>query len=693
MLGVMKSLFVRVSLEITMETLTQNQQAAFVRVQQFVNGSERCLILKGYAGTGKTFLIGHIAQWLETQNRTVALAAPTGRAARVLASKTNQPAATIHRYIYNLNKLKEKDERLTRFKFYFELRATDKDDLAPIVIVDESSMVADHTSESEFLRFGSGRLLTDLVEFMRLADASQNSKIILVGDDAQLPPVGNHHSPALDPNYLHEKHGIAADVVELTEVVRQAADSPILAAATKIRDNLRTGNLNQLSIEPAPPDITPISTEEVAERWARNYKDVLPPRFVCITHANDTALRHNLATRARLWGGDGTEELRPGDFVMVIANNRLTGLLNGDLALIKQVLSNRVTRNITVDHNDNKEVVPLHFRRVTLAFEVPGEQPTECSCMVLENVLHSPKRDLLPAEMKALYIDFKIRHPHLTANTEAFTQTISSDEYFNAARIKYGYAATCHKAQGGEWDEAVVIFESQRTDQQAQRWTYTAITRTKKILYGVNLPHRTPWDGLFKNRRSEVIAIQIEPDTMRADQDLDGPVPLAMQLPEGAPELLTQRHTRAVNAWQNTGIQVVQVIPRIPHRHIQYQLQKGNANIWLNMNIKQNKSFRLSPTKGTDAESELFKSAEHVFMTSHALTFPDDKPMLREFYEQAMGPKAAETGYRIVNVEHRPYVERYTFIDQAGELAIADYCYNKNGKFTTVNVISGNPLV
>jgi hypothetical protein len=672
--------------------LTQDQQKAFLRVQQFVAGPERCLILKGYAGTGKTFLIGHIAKWLQAQHRTVALAAPTGRAARVLSSKTNLPAATIHRYIYNLNQLREKDERLARFKFYFGLRASDKDDLTPIVMVDESSMIADHISEGEFLRFGSGRLLKDLVEFIRLADKSQDSKLILVGDDAQLPPVGNHHSPALDPHYLLEHHGIVSDVVELTEVVRQAADSPILVAATRIRDNLRSGNLNQLSIEPAPPAITPISTEEVAERWAVNYQDTLPPRFVCITHANDTALRHNVATRARLWGGDGTEELRPGDFVMVIANNRTTGLLNGDLALIKQVLGNRETRKIPVIHEGQEHKVSLHFRRVTLAFEVPGEEPTECSCMVLENVLHSTNRDLLPIEMRALYVDFKIRYPNLKANTEAFTQAISSDDYFNAVRIKYGYAATCHKAQGGEWDEAVVVFEQQRTDQEAQRWTYTAITRAKKVLYAVNLPHRTPWDGLFKDRNSQVISIQIEPETMQPNQEFERPLPLALQLPDAAPEFLAQRHARAVHAWQDAGIQVMQVIPRIPSHHIQYQLQKGTDNVWLNLYFKQNKSFNLSPTRGTDAGSDFFKAAEQAFLASFALTFPDDQPVLREFYEQAIGPKAAETGYRIVNVEHRPYTERYTFIDRNGETAIADYYYDKCGRFTNINVITGNPL-
>ena len=570
-------------------SLTKDQQCALTRVQQFIEGSERCLILKGYAGTGKTFLVGYLARWLATQHRAAALLAPTGRAARVLTDKTGFPGSTIHRHIYNLSVLREKDANHARYKFYFGLKSSTPDDLKRVVIIDESSMVADCVNETEFLRFGSGRLLNDLLEFARMEDPTQQSQIIFVGDDAQLPPVGMSLSPALDPKYLLENHGVASDVIELTEVVRQAADSPILAAATQVRDNIRAGRFNQLSIEPNPPAIIPTTSDEVAERWKQQYRFELPPPFVCITSANDTALRYNIATRARLWGGDGKQDIKPGDFVMIVANNRATGLLNGDLALVKQVHGTRETRNARIFIDEKETHIPLHFRQVTLAFEIAGQPPAECTCKILENVLHSHKLDIKPEEQKALYADFCTRRNDLSSNTEAFTQAIQEDPYFNAVRIKYGYAATCHKAQGGEWDEAVVVFEHQRTDRSAQRWVYTAITRAKKVLYGVNLPRRTPWDGLFKDADGTNTPIQIEPESIHAEPDPEPPLPLALKLPETAPGFLSQRHARAVQAWQTAELTVAQVLPRIPNYHIQYQLQQDGQtaySLYVACNIK-----------------------------------------------------------------------------------------------------------
>lgn len=649
------------------------------------------MILKGYAGTGKTFLVGHLARWLGTQHRAAALLAPTGRAARVLTDKTGFSGSTIHRYIYNLSVLKEKDAKHARFKFYFGLKSSTPDDLKRVVIVDESSMVSDCVNETEFLRFGSGRLLKDLFEFARMTDPTQESKIIFVGDDAQLPPVGMHLSPALDPKYLLKEHGICGETIELTEVVRQAADSPILAAATQVRENIRSGRFNQLTIEPNPPAIVPTTSDDVALRWKQQYRPQLPPPFVCITFANDTALRYNIATRARIWCGDGKQDIQPGDFVMIIANNRATGLLNGDLALVKQVHGKRETRKARIFIDQKETHIPLHFRHVTLAFEIAGQPPAECTCRILENALHTHKLDIMPEEQKALYADFRTRRKDLKPNTEAFTQAIQEDPYFNAVRIKYGYAATCHKAQGGEWDEAVVVFEHQRTDRDAQRWVYTAITRARKVLYGVNLPRRNPWDGLFKDTDGNTVAIQIEPESLLPDAHKELSVPPALELPETAPEFLSQRHARAIHAWQASGITVAQVVPRIPNHHIQYHLQQEAQTAWLNLYFKNNGSFNLTPTRGTDAESPLIKAAEQAFIESNSVNFPDEPPVLREFYEKAMCSKAAETGLRIVNVEHRPYTERYTFADSNNALSIADYYYDRRGRFTNVSLISGNP--
>ncbi len=235
----------------------------------------------------------------------------------------------------------------------------------------------------------------------------------------------------------------------------------------------------------------------------------------------------------------------------------------------------------------------------------------------------------------------------------------------------------------------MVVFEHQRTDRDAQRWIYTAITRAKNVLYGVNLPKRSPWDGLFKDADGRHMPIQIEPESLHAEPEPTPPLPPALELPATAPDFLSKRHARTIHAWQVAGITVTQVIPRIPNHHIQYQLQQETETAWINLYFRNNGSFNVAPTRGTDAESTLFKAAEQAFMESNPVTFPEDQPVLRDFYEQAICSKAADAGLRIVNVEHRPYVERYTFMDADHTLSIADYYYDGRGRFTKQTPISG----
>jgi tRNA A37 threonylcarbamoyladenosine biosynthesis protein TsaE len=674
-------------------TFTNDQQHAFGQIQQFINSPERCMILKGYAGTGKTFLIGHIARWLEAEHYAVHLMAPTGRAARVINEKTGFPGHTIHRHIYNLDHLKENDAKHARFKFYFGLKSCASDEMRQVMIVDESSMVSDVINEGEFLRFGSGRLLKDLFEFARIADPTQRTKIIFVGDDAQLPPVGMNHSPALNPERLLKEHNVNAAQVELTEVVRQAGESKILEAATRVRNNIRMGHFNQLCLEPAPPEIVAVTSQDVANLWQQHYTRSLPPPMMCITYANATALHYNIATRAGLWGGDGEQPVQPGDFLMIVANNQATGLMNGDLALVKEIGGDRFTRNARLREKEKEVHVPLHFREVTLIVESPGQKPTELPCTILENTLSSSKRDITPEEQKALYIDFCTRHRDLKPNTKAFTEAILQDPLFNAVRVKYGYAATCHKAQGGEWDQAVVVFEHQRTDRAAQRWTYTAITRAKKVLLGVNLPRRTPWDGLFSTiPTSAAEPVQCEPEDLGPQTIDDTPLPPTLQLPETTPDPVVTRHIRAVHAWQQAGIRVDDLAPQLGNYLISYRLTKDDEAVRINCYFNKKGQFNLHPGAGGDAEKSLFKIARERFDTSYDITFPPDQPVLQDFYQSAIAPLAAEAGITILNVEHRQWVERYTFQTADAQKTEVDYYYNARNQFTKQTLISGAAL-
>ena len=279
--------------------LTSQQSEATEKLRDFFGGSERCFILKGYAGTGKTFLLGCLARELAAKNRDVWLIAPTGRAARVLARKTGRDASTVHRAIYNLKELVEHDDASAAFKFYFRLRDVATDNLDVVVFVDEASMVSDHYSEGEFIRFGSGRLLADLLSFLRLNDPTQKSKLVMVGDPAQLPPVTSPlNSPALDAAYLSEMHELEAKEYELTEVVRQTAGSPILREATAIRETLASGFHNRLSIRPDPPSIEAVAEPDLPRRFVDANRGTRLPRAICVAYSNATCLNLNIAIRA-----------------------------------------------------------------------------------------------------------------------------------------------------------------------------------------------------------------------------------------------------------------------------------------------------------------------------------------------------------------------------------------------------------
>lgn len=677
-----------------MTTFTAEQENALKRFAQFVGGSSRCMLLKGYAGTGKTFLIGHMAGLLADRKRGVVLLAPTGRAARVITEKTGIQAQTIHRHIYNLNDLVEHDDLNARFKFYFQLKASTQDEMRNVIIVDESSMISDRESDGEFIRFGSGRLLYDLIKYTRLQEPNQETKIVFVGDDAQLTPVNMDTSPALDQQYLSDKFQLKAVENELTEVVRQAASSKVLEAATAIRENIRAKRFNQLVIKEAPPEITATDSTDVAKRWKAAYQNTLPPSFIVITHSNDTALRYNLLTRAALWGGKGDEPVRAGDFLMIIANNRATGLLNGDLALVLNAEKRPEVARVSFRVTGGTESVELKFRGVEIEYETVNKTKAKQKVRILENVLHSNRPDISPGEQRALYVHFKSRNRGLNPNTKAFTQAISEDLYFNALRVKYGYAGTCHKAQGGEWPGAVVIFESLGTHLDAQRWAYTAITRAKKHLFGFNLPHVTIGGSVFdipvndnqENTDANQTAASFTSQPTKSNVVLDD----AYQLPPTTPDFVRDKHRKATELWPIQGIQIKGFVQRIAHHYLEYRLAKNDREVLLMLYFDRNENFNPQFRTVHDPDGELALLVSDLLNSIQAdISFPEDKPFLKDFYEQEVAPRAKAAGFKITNLKHNSWVERYTFFNQTKGTAIMDFSYNGRGCITNKMLISG----
>ena len=678
-------------------SLTEDQQRALIELQDFVrSGQEKCFLLEGYAGTGKTFLIRRFVQWLESENLSFLLAAPTGRAGKVLADKTGYAAGTIHRAIYCMNKLKEIPGEEDRFKSYFELKVVADEARARVILVDEASMVSDRADDEKFIRFGSGRVLKDLLEFAGERQADSKCQVVFVGDPAQLPPVNMDTSPALDENYLKAEYGVNVRKALLRQVVRQMADSAILKAATQIRADIEAGRENRLAIVPDGKEILDTTPSKVCDLWQAACppgQDLCAaPPFVCVTWTNQMALAYNVSVRARLHGReDGRHPVCARDYLMVVANNRKTGLCNGELALVTYAADKPEIH--PVDYRvkgGGAGHVDLSFRAVELAVPDGDGASKIISSLILENALFGKVRDVTEDEQIALWVDFKKRNPHLRPNTDEFTLAVTSDPYFNALRVKFGYAVTCHKAQGGEWPSAVVVFENGRTDIGQLRWTYTAITRAKQTLYGVGFPRIgmrnwrvDPAPALETEFQAESEALaESAAATIGNGHDME-----AFRRAGYPPELdwMAGLHYAAVEEWLRVGIEVEKVECHIAHWFVRYQLYRAGHRAWMQFTFNRRKKTTLADVRPLTLpqSGELLEACRQGFVRAQEQALsrssaPEAVPVeLREWREDFVEPAVARLGGVILRVESLPYRERYEIRTAGSGLAVLDFCYDK----------------
>ena len=470
-------------------TLTRQQQQVFDAIKTFVDSDASVFILKGYAGTGKTTMVKVIADYLN-QVRDVALMAPTGRAARVLAEKTGRTTATIHKTIYEKACVVSEnvsDVADSQFKFVFPVR---KNEYAGhiVAIVDEASMVCSRKMEHELFEFGSDNLMEDLLDFVRPAFGG---KVIFVGDPAQLPPVGEPVSNALRAEYFIGR-GLKVVETELTEVLRQKGDSIILKNAMMIRDLLKKKKRNCLVFEEKEDDVETISPDKFLDKYLDYRKASGRHDSVVICYSNRAASKYNSDIRRSLYGGD--VPLRVNDVLLITQNNYRLGRMNGEFVPVLEVGA-RTQQSAPVYAQIGGErkriIVTINFVQVV----VPDGEGNRMRCMLIEDLLTSDKATISIDENRALYINFCMRNPQLRQGTEDFANALMSDEYYNAIRAKYGYAVTGHKCQGGEWGKVFVDY-TDRTglNDDSLRWAYTATTRAQKTLYVTNLPHVTPFD-------------------------------------------------------------------------------------------------------------------------------------------------------------------------------------------------------
>ncbi len=477
-------------------TFTKDQQLAFDKFSEFMNSDSQIFILTGYAGTGKTTMINFVVEFLESQNLGFQLMAPTGRAAKVLRDKVGE-AFTIHKTIYNYDdlqclKIDAKDDSEKSFRYIFPVRMIPRNVENPYVaIVDESSMISDSETHQEFFTFGSGRLLFDLLQYAKNVGIQ---KLIFVGDNAQLPPVTDNHSYALTPSYFEEL-GYTVQCVEMSEVVRQSVDSGILSAANNIRNLLKKSRNGRayFSIDSNDTDVFELEYGEVYDKYFELNPKPEIGGSVFINYTNQQCYTSNSIIRERLYGKNADVQI--GDILLINNNNYHTfnrEIFNGDMAKVVEVGENEIVK-IPVMREGVKKEVRLEFKQLTLLFP---DDDVPVNCMVYYPLLFNGDADITAWEQQALYIYFKIRNPKLKEGSEEYKDALKHDIYFNLLRVKFGYSITCHKAQGGEWDNVIVDYSMRiGTNDDMLRWCYTATTRAKGKLYMVNPPHITPLSG------------------------------------------------------------------------------------------------------------------------------------------------------------------------------------------------------
>lgn len=434
---------------------------------------EGLFILNGYAGTGKTSLIAAIVNALASFNYKVVLLAPTGRAAKVFSAYAGQPAYTIHKKIY-------RQKSATDGEGDFNLGFNGGNDT--LFFVDEASMISNFAEESNF---GSGRLLDDLVEYVY---NGRNNRLVLIGDIAQLPPVGLEISPALDAHWLRAEYHLEVYEAALTEVMRQAEKSGILWNATQIRNLIGTGGICPGLQVDGFPDVYRITGAELLEEIESCYGKYGTDETMIICRSNKRANRFNEGIRRMILYRE--EDFSAGDKIMIVRNNYFwvkeeskNGFIaNGDMATIERA-------------GKRMELYGFHFVKAKL--NILGFEE-ELEAWLILDTLMSDYPALTYEETKKLYRELEAEYAELPSQKKRF-EKIRENEFYNALQIKFAYAITCHKAQGGQWD-AVFIDQGWLPDEMLNdeywRWLYTAVTRARKRVYFVNFK-----DDFFAERK------------------------------------------------------------------------------------------------------------------------------------------------------------------------------------------------
>jgi ATP-dependent exoDNAse (exonuclease V) alpha subunit len=463
--------------------LKPQQGYAFNLILDFVkDSSKKVFILKGYAGTGKTTLMSGLIKYLNKEEIKFSLLATTGRAAKILSNKTKTTANTIHSHIYVFNELSDDLEKMSnlldnlavddkgQISLVFGLRSFNSTD-EKIYIIDESSMVSNTVDKtSSFAEFGSGDLLNDILNF------DEKGRFIFVGDPCQLPPINQVNSPALSKEYIESKYGFDVISFELTEIVRQKKTNGIIEASNKIRaahalnPSVKWADLplrghNNIHLHSSHINLL---NKYIEHLKAKGFDEAT---MICQTNKHCTEL--NKIIRNNLYGN--VNRLVEGDLLMVTQNNYVSTLVNGDQVIIKKIGQQEYRCGLSFLQVEVEELVSKKV----------------FSLLLIEDILYSAGTNLNNKQHKDLMIDFfkRMQKKGIMQKDKKFKENMLTDAYLNALKAVYGYAITCHKSQGGEWEEVFLYLDNKIhgiPKPGIYQWWYTAITRAKNNLHIVN---------------------------------------------------------------------------------------------------------------------------------------------------------------------------------------------------------------
>jgi ATP-dependent exoDNAse (exonuclease V) alpha subunit len=462
-------------------TYTPSQQAAISQLLGFIDSVEnKVFILKGYAGTGKTTLVKELIRILKDKKKSFYLLASTGRAAKILSNITKYPAETVHSKIYTYQDFNQDIEAIVQKRkvtktdqsgqlcLQFALNPISESKTERYYIIDEASMISDK-AEKDIIQalFGSGRLLKDLLTY------DSNGKFIFVGDVCQLPPINQTFSPGLSVAYFHEEYQMKAQGVELTEIVRQEKTNDIVKTSHKIRTlyancpPVKWGKFplrgcNNIKIFPDQATLLQDYVKRIKQGGYNNATFICRSNRICDT----------LTSLIRPFMGLTMPTLQKGDLLLITQNNYISGLMNGDLVEIISLGTRQRKANLTFIHVEVKELVTQKIY----------------SQLLIEEIIYQSQTNLTQEQQKELFIDFylRMRAKGIKQKSGVFKDLMMRDIYLNALRAVFGFALTCHKAQGGEWEHVYLDLPSKfalMPDTTTYQWLYTAMTRAKKQLY------------------------------------------------------------------------------------------------------------------------------------------------------------------------------------------------------------------